>query len=649
MFTNIPPEFKASHHLSLDTCLLIIDTVKGSPVFSHPPIMTNTYYVGVDVGTSSVRAALVLQSGDILRIHSVPITVSNPKPDFYEQDSEEIWQAVCESVKTVTGDIANKAEIHGVGFDATCSLVVLDKDLKPVTVSPATGEDRFNVVMWMDHRAKEQADFINSYDHKFTSNQLVTTTKLALLTNLLLAIWSLHFFGTASQTSVSSSSTASYRKTLASLPNIKLITISTWHFIDASGRIFCVLKYVGGKVSLEMQTPKLLWLKRHMKSTWARAAHFLDLPDFLTLKASGQFTRSLCSMVCKWTYICDGQNQGWDHNFFKAIGLEDLADDNSLRIGKVVMAPGTQCGRVSKAAALQMGLTENTYVATSIIDAHAGGLALVAAKAKSKEDFIGRLGLICGTSTCHMCVSMDSIFVPGVWGPYYSAMIPGFWLTEGGQSATGALIDHLIKTHPAASKCPDKNIYDWLGEILADMAEEQSLSNPAFLTKDLHLYPDFHGNRSPLADPSMVGMICGLTLDLSERSLAVLYLASVQALAYGTRHIIEQLMTSGHTISSVLMCGGLSNSSIFIHTHADALGVPVLIPQVKQSVLLGASMLAAAASGDYPDLSAAAVAMGGEAHTYKPQKDMKRYHDKKYAVFKKMQNDQKDYRHIMSA
>lgn len=53
-------------------------------------------------------------------------------------------------------------------------------------------------------------------------------------------------------------------------------------------------------------------------------------------------------------------------------------------------------------------------------------------------------------------------------------------------------------------------------------------------------------------------------------------------------------------------------------------GVPVLIPQVQQSVLLGASMLAAAASGDYPDLTAAAVSMGGKAHTYEPQKDMKR-------------------------
>lgn len=61
--------------------------------------MTDIYYVGVDVGTSSVRAALVLHCGDIQRIHSVPITVSNPKLNFYEQDSEEIWQAVCESVK----------------------------------------------------------------------------------------------------------------------------------------------------------------------------------------------------------------------------------------------------------------------------------------------------------------------------------------------------------------------------------------------------------------------------------------------------------------------------------------------------------------------------------------------------------------------
>lgn len=345
--------------------------------------MADIYYVGVDVGTNSVRAALVRHSGTVVVTHTVPITVYNPKPDFYEQDSEEIWKAASQAVKAVTCGIEDKSQIHGLGFDATCSLVVLDKDLRPVTICPVTGDDRFNIVMWMDHRAKEQADFINSQEHY-------------------------------------------------------------------------VLKYVGGKVSLEMQTPKLLWLKKNMKNTWARAGHFIDLPDFLTLKATGQFSRSLCSLVCKWTYTSDGRTQGWDSGFFKTIGLEDLADDDSHKIGKTVMAPGTNCGKISATAALELGLSDSTFVATSIIDAHAGGLALVAAGAKTKQDLIGRLGLICGTSTCHMCVSVDPIFVPGVWGPYYSAMIPGCWLAEGGQSSTGGLVDHIIKTHPAANDCPDE-------------------------------------------------------------------------------------------------------------------------------------------------------------------------------------------------
>jgi len=46
-----------------------------------------------------------------------------------------------------------------------------------------------------------------------------------------------------------------------------------------------------------------------------------------------------------------------------------------------------------------------------------------------------------------MAVSKEARFIKGVWGPYYSAMIPGMWLTEGGQSATGALIDHVLQSH----------------------------------------------------------------------------------------------------------------------------------------------------------------------------------------------------------
>ncbi len=46
-------------------------------------------------------------------------------------------------------------------------------------------------------------------------------------------------------------------------------------------------KFVGGKVSIEMQLPKLLWLKNNIPQTWKVANSFMDLPDYLTWRATG--------------------------------------------------------------------------------------------------------------------------------------------------------------------------------------------------------------------------------------------------------------------------------------------------------------------------------------------------------------------------
>lgn len=52
-----------------------------------------------------------------------------------------------------------------------------------------------------------------------------------------------------------------------------------------------ILDFVGGKVSLEMECPKLLWLKNHLPETWFRIGKAFDLPDFLTWKATLDETR----------------------------------------------------------------------------------------------------------------------------------------------------------------------------------------------------------------------------------------------------------------------------------------------------------------------------------------------------------------------
>lgn len=57
------------------------------------------YFIGVDVGTGSVRAALVNISGKILSVKIKSIKTWNPKPDFYQQSSEDIWESCCEVIR----------------------------------------------------------------------------------------------------------------------------------------------------------------------------------------------------------------------------------------------------------------------------------------------------------------------------------------------------------------------------------------------------------------------------------------------------------------------------------------------------------------------------------------------------------------------
>ena len=202
-----------------------------------------------------------------------------------------------------------------------------------------------------------------------------------------------------------------------------------------------VLRYVGGIISPEMQTPKLLWLKEQLPAAWRVTARFLDLPDFLTYRATGEDVRSLCTTVCKWTYLGQhgSEGRGWDVSYFKKIGLGDLAADNFRRVGTRIRPMGESVGRgLTTKSARELGLLPGTPVGVGIIDAHAGGLGLLGAKlegvAPSPAALNQRLALIGGTSSCHMAVSRKPRFIRGIWGPYHSAMIPGQWLTEGGQS-----------------------------------------------------------------------------------------------------------------------------------------------------------------------------------------------------------------------
>jgi D-ribulokinase len=121
-----------------------------------------TVFIGVDVGTGSARAGVFESTGDLLASNKQDIKMWRTAGDIVEQSSDDIWQAVCHAVRTAVAKAGVSPDtVRGIGFDAACSMVVLDRDMAPLSVS-ASGASERNVIVWMDHRATEQAERINT-------------------------------------------------------------------------------------------------------------------------------------------------------------------------------------------------------------------------------------------------------------------------------------------------------------------------------------------------------------------------------------------------------------------------------------------------------------------------------------------------------
>jgi D-ribulokinase len=539
-------------------------------------------FVGVDVGTTSARAGIFDAAGRLLATARRPIAIWHESGDIVEQSSADIWEASTAAVRAALKETGlSPAHIKGIGFDATCSLVVVDDAGDPLSVSQS-GDPQRNVIVWMDHRAIAQAHHINE-----TGDE--------------------------------------------------------------------VLRHVGGIISPEMETPKLMWLKQHLPATYRKARHFFDLADYLSFRATGSPARSTCTLTCKWTYLA--HERRWSRDFFERIGLTDLLTDDCAKIGREIVEPGTAVGNgLTQEAAATLGLAPGTPVGASLIDAHAGGIGSIGGRTAAGEpaNVLDRLAYIMGTSACIMATTETPRFVPGVWGPYFSSMVPGLWLNEGGQSAAGAGIDYLVRSHPAtreaavAAEAAGLGLLDFL-EARA-VARFANVADAALLARDVHVLPEFLGNRSPLADPHARAIIAGLDLDDDLQSLERLFVAGLCGLAYGLADVVDAMRAKGISCRMIVISGGASRSPLVRQIMADTTGLTVALPSTAEPVLLGAAMLGAVAGGAFPSLREAMSAMSQLGPlTQATTPAMAHFHSAKRRVHQLMRQLNLDSRGVMAA
>lgn len=104
--------------------------------------MATACFLGVDVGTSGVKAILMAPNGDVLASGVTPLQLSTPRPGWAEQDPEAWWKATIAAIKTVLA-ARPKARVESVGVSGQMhSSVFLDASGK--VIRPA--------LLWCDGR-----------------------------------------------------------------------------------------------------------------------------------------------------------------------------------------------------------------------------------------------------------------------------------------------------------------------------------------------------------------------------------------------------------------------------------------------------------------------------------------------------------------
>lgn len=103
-------------------------------------------YIGIDLGTSGVKAILLNEQGDVVASHTEKLTVSRPHPLWSEQDPEQWWLATDRAVKTL-GQQHSLSEVKALGLAGQMhGATLLDKQQK--VLRPA--------ILWNDGRCAEE-------------------------------------------------------------------------------------------------------------------------------------------------------------------------------------------------------------------------------------------------------------------------------------------------------------------------------------------------------------------------------------------------------------------------------------------------------------------------------------------------------------
>lgn len=347
--------------------------------------------------------------------------------------------------------------------------------------------------------------------------------------------------------------------------------------------------------------PKLLWLKENEADSFNKICKIMLPKDYLNYKLTGVHCTDYSD--ASGFLLLDVKNKCWSKDMLE---ICNITEEQMPALFESYTPVGTLLPQVAK----ELGLNENT-----IVVAGAGDNAAAAVGTGTVAN--GKCNISLGTS--------GTIFISSS-----TFSVDSFNALHSFCHANGEY--HLMGCILSAASCNK-----WLCEDILSTndysAEQQNITDDDLGNNHVYFLPYLMGERSPINDTDARGTFTGLRMDTKRKDIVQ---AVLEGVAFAIRDNLETAKALGIEIQSSSLCGGGAKSSLWQKIFANALNMPITIPQTEQGPGYGGAMLAMVGAGAFDNIKACADAFVRIKQTIYPDTQIATRYDEQYLKFKKI-------------
>ena len=358
---------------------------------------------------------------------------------------------------------------------------------------------------------------------------------------------------------------------------------------------------------------KLLWLRRHEPKLVAKANKWLCMMDYIIYRLTGEFATDYS--IASRTMLFDISRRDWS---------EEIAEFAGLDIGLFpkVYPGGHVVGQVTKATAQSTGLHQGVPVCTGGHDHICGAFATGVFEPGKALDSMGTAESL--VAAYRNIPKLEPEAVRG-FGVGCHVVSDAYYLLAG-ITASGLSVEWFRNefggVEQGAADSRGVNIY----EVLVEAARQSPVG-----ARGLVFIPHMRGAGPPDPDPYSRGAFVGIR-DYHERKDFIR--AILEGLAFEFAFTLwESEDVLGQAVDKIQAIGGGTKNQLWMEIKSAVLNMPVEVPAVQESTLLGAALLGGLGAGVYRDEHEALAETYRVLYTHEPNPELVKQYEPIYETY----------------